>query len=123
MDTDLDPALTSAREARQRTAAELRRCGCDELIDVAQLVVSELVTNVVVHVGSRPRLRVRTDRRVVRIEVRDAVTTAPQLRRSSLDAVDGRGLELIDALASRWGAEALPAGGKVVWAELDRDSA
>jgi anti-sigma regulatory factor (Ser/Thr protein kinase) len=86
---------------------------------VAVLLVSELVTNAVRHAGSTLTVAVAIGRAAVRVEVRDRSPRLPALRESTGgDDEWGRGLVLVDALASRWGAERLPSG-KRVWFELD----
>ena len=92
--------------------------------EVARLLVSEVTTNAVRHTASgaaggtfRVSYELRDDR--LRVEVYDAgARTAPQRRAHHLEALGGRGLELVDALASRWGTLGGP-DGRVVWFELD----
>jgi two-component sensor histidine kinase len=70
--------------------------------------------------GFRVSDELRDDR--LRVEVDDAgARTAPQRRARDLEAPGGRGLELVDALASRWGTLGGPEG-RVVWFELDLDA-
>ena len=83
----------------------------------AQLVVSELATNAVVHAGSPFSVSVRYDGSAVRIAVHDWNPTLPVLRYGGPTAVSGRGLHLVNTLARAWGVERSP-GGKTVWAEL-----
>ena len=83
------------------------------------VVVSELVTNSVLHAASTARIQVVAAERFVRVEVHDADPTLPVLRHPSPETVTGRGLMLVDALTDRWGAEPTD-DGKVVWFELDR---
>ena len=84
------------------------------------LVVSELVTNAVVH-GVEPIVvtMVRADERV-RVEVTDgADRSSPQGNpRPPVDAENGRGLAVVTHLAVAWGWRATPGNGKTVWAEL-----
>ena len=102
----------SVRDAR----ASLARFGLDEdLAHRAQLVVSELATNAVMHSGAPFLLRVTQDQRCLRIEVEDASGTLPLEMEAG--AMSGRGLRIVEALASHWGAERRGEG-KVVWAEL-----
>lgn len=54
----------------------------------------------------------------LRIEVDDAADARPQPRHADLLAEGGRGLELVAMLASRWGVDGRPGGGKRVWFEL-----
>lgn len=87
--------------------------------DDAALVVTELVTNAVLH--GRPPVRVRvtgTDQDAVRLEVEDAGSDLPVRPRGGPDAMTGRGLGMVAALAGRWGVDTPSSGGKVVWAEV-----
>ncbi|MGW1407322.1 ATP-binding protein [Streptomyces sp. NPDC002403] len=96
------------------------RCGGADSPDLL-LCVSELLTNVIVHLGEGTpvTLRVsatRTGR--VRVELSDPEPCAwPALRTASGGDESGRGLALVDALALRWGVEQGPYG-KTVWCEL-----
>src|SRR5206468_2951238 len=86
----------------------------------AELLVSELVTNAVLH--ARTDLTVAVERRGenVRVSVSDGSARQPRLRHHSVEAGTGRGLLLVERMARRWGVE--PAGtGKVVWFEVSRD--
>lgn len=97
------------------------------LVETLVLLVSELVTNAVVHTG-RPAVlrmflsgRLVTGRRTVRIEVADTSSSPPLRRRAEGEATGGRGLELVGGLADRWGW--LQEGtGKRIWCELDSGS-
>jgi DNA-binding XRE family transcriptional regulator len=98
-----------------------------ELADVAQLVVSELVTNAVRHAHGPDDTLVETRfERLpggdLRIEVHDANENTPELHQLSPDAESGRGLALVDALTGgRWGVSGREGIGKVVWAECAAD--
>lgn len=121
MEALLSAEPASAARARRLVIEALHRGGCEYLSDVAELLVSELVTNAILHAGSDVRLYVHTDGRRVRVEVADASAALPQVRHFAIDATTGRGLELVEALAPRWGATPT-AGGKTVWFELDREA-
>ncbi|MDQ1679216.1 MAG: hypothetical protein QOI42_75, partial [Frankiaceae bacterium] len=82
-----------------------------------ELVVSELVTNAVLHAGVPVRLSVTVGPEAVRIEVRDASRALPVRPLHTEDAMTGRGLALVTALTRQWGVEAVD-DGKVVWAEV-----
>jgi anti-sigma regulatory factor (Ser/Thr protein kinase) len=86
----------------------------------AELLVTELVTNALLHALPPLEVRVRAlGTAGVRIEVFDAARDSlPSRDDSPLDADNGRGLEIIAALASRWGTESASSG-KLVFAELD----
>ncbi|WUH92366.1 helix-turn-helix domain-containing protein [Streptomyces sp. NBC_00433] len=98
------------------------------LAGVAELVVSELVTNAVQHAHGPEDALVETRfERLpggdLRIEVHDANENKPELRQLSADAESGRGLALVDALTGgRWGASAREGVGKLLWAECGADN-
>jgi anti-sigma regulatory factor (Ser/Thr protein kinase) len=98
----------------------LARHGANSLIETAVLLVSELVTNALMHGRPPLELRVRVlDTGGVRVEVLDAAGGEPPVRRrASLDAATGRGVGIVATLAARWGSQPVAAG-KLVWAELD----
>lgn len=113
----------SVGRARDTTRRVLRAAGLsDAEVERAALLVSELVTNAVVHAGSRFCVRV-TPRPVPRVEVEDDSADLPQAppqgRSLSVDDIEpgGLGMAIVDRLSSRWGAEPT-AEGKVVWFEL-----
>ncbi len=88
-----------------------------DIIDSVVLLMSELVTNALVH-GRSPlsaRLR-RTGSRVI-VEVADGDPRMPRRRHADVEDEGGRGLELVSLIASRWGTR-LAGAGKVVWAEI-----
>ena len=108
----------SAASARRFVAAALRRWGCpDDFIELVLLLTSELVTNAYRHAGTETRVSVRLDDDRTRVEVRDVGRGEPELRPLDTDRVDGRGLQIVDALADRWGYHS-NAGGTAVWFEL-----
>ncbi|MFD3777171.1 ATP-binding protein [Streptomyces sp. NPDC058612] len=90
---------------------------CDDL----QLCVSELVGNVVLHVGEGTPVTLavtRTAQGRTRLEVGDPDPRLWPVLRRALDGDEGgRGLAVVDAVAARWGVRPAPAG-KTVWAEL-----
>ncbi|WP_371579984.1 ATP-binding protein [Streptomyces sp. NBC_01314] len=94
--------------------------GLDDLIDAAQLCVSELVSNVITHVGpgTPTTLAVSMESTRLRIEVHDPDTRAlPMLLSQGVNSENGRGMELIALIADRWGVQ-LFADRKVTWCEL-----
>ena len=110
----------SVRKARGFTADVLADDGVEaSVIELAVLLASELVTNAVVHARGPICLTVHTDAHWVRIEVEDPGHRPPVLRAATLDAVDGRGLLVVDKLATDWGTERRAAH-KVVWFEIAR---
>jgi anti-sigma regulatory factor (Ser/Thr protein kinase) len=85
--------------------------------DVVQCT-SELVTNALLHGAPPILLEVAVDRRRVRVAVHDA-GTGTVVRREPLsdDTLSGRGLGIVQALASRWGTERTTQG-NVAWFEM-----
>ncbi|MFE7317076.1 MULTISPECIES: ATP-binding protein [unclassified Streptomyces] len=120
-----DPAEVgrARRWARSRLAGS--GIGADEpLAETLILLISELVTNAVVHTGSAARVRMCFSGSgavvgTVRVEVVDTSARPPRPRHADGDDTNGRGLELVDGLADRWGWQ--PEGaGKRIWCEVDR---
>ncbi|MGW7298719.1 ATP-binding protein [Streptomyces sp. NPDC054829] len=94
--------------------------GLHHLIDAAQLCVSELVTNVILHVGrgTPATLSVAMRGTHLRIEVHDPDTrTSPTLIDASVASEEGRGVALINAVAERWGVQRGD-DRKITWCEL-----
>lgn len=104
--------------ARRFTARALRRWKVEEVTDAALLVVSELVTNGLMHTQGPVRvdLMLRGDR--VRVSVSDTSPRAPAKPVIvDWDATGGRGLLLVEAMSESFGSVPV-AGGKQVWSEL-----
>ena len=88
-----------------------------DLLGDLLVVVSELVTNAVVHTAAPGRVTVRWDGRRAVVQVDDA-DPSPPLLLEPVPAIGGRGLLLVDRLSAAWGTDARP-DGKSVWAALD----
>ncbi|MGN6473191.1 MAG: ATP-binding protein [Mycobacteriales bacterium] len=112
------PGLDGVRAARRLTTATLQSLP-DSLASDAELVVTELVTNAVLHGQPPISLRVQGRRDRVRIEVLDAGIEMPLRVQNSSDNMTGRGLAVVESLTCAWGVEPADAG-KRVWAELGR---
>ncbi|MCW2778702.1 MAG: hypothetical protein JWN17_2427 [Frankiales bacterium] len=111
------------RTARQHVR-EVLRGAADQVVDDAELVVTELVTNALLHGGDgEVRLTVDLEPARLRVVVEDAGGPMPRALDDGPHDGDlpltGRGLRLVAALASRWGVEPCGDGRKRVWAELD----
>jgi PAS domain S-box-containing protein len=139
VELDLEPEAIGA--ARSDASAAVRGWGLPEAADTVELLVSELATNALRHATARPGpdpeaadlgvddglaaepldrtawLRLRRGADAVFVEVFDRDPRLPRLRWAGLDDEDGRGLYLVDILATRWGARPT-ADGKAVWCEL-----
>lgn len=99
-------------------ARALRQAGRAGDDDVVVLLTNELVTNAILHADSEIDVVVDVTGGRVRVEVRDRATRAPRRRWSEPTATAGRGLALVEALASDWGVDAIPGEGKAVWFEV-----
>jgi anti-sigma regulatory factor (Ser/Thr protein kinase) len=123
-DVDLPRSELAASVARQLVETLLLAWSNPDLADMvedARVVVSELVTNSVVHAGNGCVLRLHVlayDHASLHLAVSDESPQAPVVRQPTSEAEDGRGLQIIQRLSARWGADIDPAGGKRVWAEL-----
>jgi anti-sigma regulatory factor (Ser/Thr protein kinase) len=101
----------------------LRQWGVPALVDTAELLASELVTNALQHTRGGAVLTATLTPgpgHRLRIEVQDSLAGRPRPRPADMagdHGTSGRGLLLVQALADTWGVRAR-AGGKVVWFEL-----
>jgi anti-sigma regulatory factor (Ser/Thr protein kinase) len=89
----------------------------DDLRESAALLVSELVTNAVVHGGTTTTVRVGHPAGRFRVSVQDESTAAPATGAPDGSQTSGRGLQIVAGLADRWGVD-LTDRGKSVWFEL-----
>jgi len=112
----LPPQATSPGAAGQCAETVLPKG--TKVAEMAVLLVSELVTNAIMHAHSDFELVVHDLGDRLRIEVADADTRLPTLRSYTPESVTGRGLHMVASGADRWGFEATPTG-KVVWFELE----
>jgi hypothetical protein len=132
------PEPTSVRLARRFVVDKLQEWGCDELVDSAALITSELVTNAIVHTGQPFSVSIKRRGGSIRVEIADEASELPPQpgavapvgsppEPTSSRGRHGHGLDenslfsglgMVDAMATRWGSDAVPEGGKVVWFEL-----
>ncbi|MEU9018653.1 ATP-binding protein [Actinomadura sp. NPDC048394] len=114
----LDPTPHAPETARQFVSTRFAQWGLDDFD--GQLVVSELVTNALLHGVGAIVVRVLQDEhsRLPKVEVTDQGAGRPVLRPPNYAVDSGRGLSIVAALASDWGVRSLPDGGKAVWALL-----
>ncbi|MFD9337655.1 ATP-binding protein [Streptomyces sp. NPDC060028] len=113
--------LKAVGEVR-RALRELMRHRCQaDTAEVAELLITELVTNALVHTDQGAEVSASLAATRLRVEVRDYAARRPRPHVPSADdGTHGRGLVLVQALADAWGVDALALGsGKVVWFELD----
>lgn len=117
----LVPEPASAGTARRWATDVAVDSGYQSVAEVLALLVSELVTNAIIHAGSPGALVVDIDERRLRVEVDDASDEVPNVAGASDPfAVRGRGLLLLRDLSDDYGIDRLAGGGKVIWFELLR---
>jgi two-component sensor histidine kinase len=113
-----EPVETVVRHIRRHMRTLLTAWELDpDRIDDALLVVEELVANAVDHARTRFRLIIDLIGSSLRLAVRDDSDCFPELRAQDPTATRGRGLQLVDDLALRWGCEPHDRG-KTIWAVL-----
>lgn len=99
--------------------AFLREAVCDvhhaEVLDEAELLVSELVTNAVLHGAPPITMRVECDGNRLRVSVTDRNPEPAQVRDAGPEDVSGRGIRLVDIISDQWGVEPRSGDGKDVW--------
>lgn len=121
MRADFPAEPASAGRARRFVDATLRNWECAGIVDVASLLVSELVANSVLHAGTPVAVVISRNSRRLRIEVQDGDSRVPARKHYSSLATTGRGLMLVERMAADWGVRPTTSG-KGVWFELDQAS-
>jgi anti-sigma regulatory factor (Ser/Thr protein kinase) len=119
----LEPSPAALGRMRRELGGALERCGMsDDAHEIVLLVAYELAANAVEHVGGPVKIAAALSAGRVRIEVHDGSPQAPQARAPDHSVLRGRGLQVVDGLASRWSWCTNSEGnGKTVWAEIDTD--
>ena len=115
---ELPRSLVSASRARRFVADTLDAWGISAVRDAALLVTSELAANALTHAESAFRLQLSRTSGAVRIDVVDHGAGSPEPQPESMSEEHGRGLLLIDAMATAWGIDDVDGNGKAVWAEI-----
>ena len=87
-------------------------------VDSILICTDELVTNAILHACSDLDVVVRRSAGQLRVEVHDRSTRPPLRRVEPIDADSGRGLNVVESLADRWGVSSDGPAGKAVWFEL-----
>ncbi|WP_051970024.1 SpoIIE family protein phosphatase [Kitasatospora azatica] len=108
---------TAVSRARRLVRGVLQEWVIEELTDVAELLVSELVTNAVRYASAPIGVRLTLGETLL-VEISDPLPDPPRERHAAEADEGGRGLELVRRLALRWGARA-EGMGKVVWFEQE----
>jgi anti-sigma regulatory factor (Ser/Thr protein kinase) len=120
-EVSLPPHPASVGRARRFVRERLDAFGVTDPGGDAELVVSELVTNAVMHAGTIITVRVTQEGNRARIEVVDGSNDLPGLRVVNSGSSSGRGLTLVEHFAQEWGAERTSEG-KVVWFVVGPDA-
>ncbi len=116
----LAPEGRSPAAARQIVRDAVAEAGLEHILDEALLLTTELVTNALVHGGTEVGLEVHVEELRLRVEVADRGDGAVLMGGSPAeDREGGRGIWLVDALASAWGTRH-SSDGKTVWFELGK---
>lgn len=114
---ELPTGHEAVRVARRFAVGECTRVGFEELAEDAELVASELVGNAILHTPGALRLTFTASEGGIRLEVLDRSPVPPVRVNADDGAMTGRGLQVVRALARRWGVTPTDEG-KVVWAEI-----
>jgi len=115
---EIDDTVDSAATARGFTAGVLEQAGCREVLDTAVLLVSELVTNALRHARPPYALVLDLTSDYLECRVEDNEDAVPTRASSGELAESGRGLVLLEALATEWGTRDRGAAGKTTWFRL-----
>ena len=115
--TTLPPETPSVPAARRFVCETLAGWGLPHACDVAEMLVSEVVTNAVLHARTEITVEVSRIGDRVRVVVLDLSPVIPRQRSYGVDSTTGRGLRLVATMATSWGTEPLGPG-KAVWFEV-----
>jgi anti-sigma regulatory factor (Ser/Thr protein kinase) len=117
--TVLNPHPTSVGAARRFVRDVLMsRQVAGPVVETVELLTSEVVTNAIIHGRSGPVVAVHVKERAIRVAVGDVSPELPVRRLGRLDDVSGRGVIIVEQLASAWGVERERNGSKRVWFEV-----
>ncbi|GAB2620740.1 ATP-binding protein [Streptomyces capparidis] len=120
---DRGASSAAARAFARRCLADWGVTEDSALGQDAVLVVSELVTNALMHADAAEELRLVWRAPTLVVEVRDVGRGMPRPRRAGTGEPGGRGLDIVSKLAERWQVSLEPRGRKTVRAELRRAAA
>lgn len=116
---ELFDEVSSVSHARAFVAGHLLDHKLADLVDDIELVVSELVTNALVHASSPYMVTLGASKETVRVEMLDGSHALPTLGAARSSDTSGRGMAIVEALSREWGVSDRGADGKSVWAEFD----
>jgi anti-sigma regulatory factor (Ser/Thr protein kinase) len=115
----LEPSGSAPAQARRVVRKVLNHIVPEDVSHTAELLVSELVTNAITHGTGMVTLAIDCSDHSLSVTVSDDEPTEPELQPERLMALGGRGLRMIESLASSWGVKPREDGpGKDVWFRL-----
>lgn len=114
----LPAAARSVAGARQLVRQTLSDWTAPQYEWTAAQLLTELVTNAVIHAGTPVTVCLALFADRLRVEVRDGSPRLPAQRSYGVQATTGRGLQLVSVLATSWGVS-IDEGGKTVWCEVE----
>jgi DNA-binding NarL/FixJ family response regulator len=117
--TQLAADVRSSAGARRFMEETLRRWDCGGVLDIVNILVSELVTNAIKHAESEADVAVVLTPTSIRIEVSDTGGGVPRAKQLVQEGTSGRGLAIVEAMSSGWGITPRDKG-KTVWFEVPR---
>ncbi len=119
----ISPLVADIAATRGAVAEHLASLGIHDEIDVVTLLVSEVVSNAVLH-GTAPRaIEVVVSSAAIHVEVSDWAPADPVVRPVDAARSGGNGMRIVDALSSAWGVRHDPVDGKQVWFDVFRTPA
>lgn len=114
----LSPETTAPRLARDFVAQACAAWHGERFLEIGQLVISELVSNAVLHSGTAIEVELRFDGNRLTLRVHDDGDGLPAVVPAAQRTIGGVGLELVSRVAQSWGVTPDPHGGKDVWCVL-----
>ncbi|MFI5496654.1 ATP-binding protein [Actinoplanes sp. NPDC051859] len=108
---------TDCADLRQQARPVLAQWQSPPLVEDTLLVITELVQNVEQHTTSGGELAIYRHDNVVHIEVTDSCSNMPHARTADPRRIGGRGLLVVSAITTSWGAHRIHQG-KIVWAHI-----
>ncbi len=115
---DVPSDVSGVGAVRQDVVSAVGEWGFEATADL-EVVLSELITNAIVHGGRPSRVRCRLlDPGYIEVAVDDDGPGTPEVQEGDDRSSGGRGLAIVQALAASWGVDVRPDDGKTVWARL-----
>jgi len=119
----LAPEVTAPRRAREFLTQACAAWHAEQFVETGRLVISELVTNAVLHAGTDIGVELRFEPGRLGIRVHDDGHELPAVVPPEQRTLGGVGLDLVSRAAQAWGVTPDPRGGKDVWCVLTADPA